>query len=477
MSITGRSTEPPLRWRLVVQQVGRLLAQAAALALHPFSYLLLYLVILYIRPQEFMPTFVDTPIVPVSLLTAMLLWQFGQRKSFDSSAHLLMFGLLAVIFLSVLMTGWLSGAIRTVVDFLPTLMLFLVVATSITSLRRFQVMCLLLIGLCVVIAWHGIDQFESELGIGWTGAKMIEGRITYIGFLSDPNDLSMAFLMVLPLATYLIGAWRWWPLQGALLAAASCILFAVFLCNSRGAMLSLASMVLVHCGMRYGWGRSLVIGPLLVLPLMIFGPSRVAEISADEASAAGRIEAWYEGFDMFRSRPLLGVGKGLFTDHHPLTAHNSYVLAIAELGVIGYTVWLALLVVSVLQILRVLQHVPAVPTSSVAVLSDVQRAALSISDPYASAVVPWSEVRAAAQALLYGVVGGLVAAFFLSRTYVVFLFLHLAMMTAIYQLARAADPAMAPVRAGSMPGKLVGASIGSIVFLWFATRVLLNFSD
>jgi len=67
----------------------------------------------------------------------------------------------------------------------------------------------------------------------------------------------------------------------------------------------------------------------------MFGPSRIAELSAHEGSAYGRIEAWYEGFQMLKSYPLFGVGSGMFTDYHIRTAHNSFVLIFAELGLLG----------------------------------------------------------------------------------------------------------------------------------------------
>jgi O-antigen ligase len=38
---------------------------------------------------------------------------------------------------------------------------------------------------------------------------------------------------------------------------------------------------------------------------------------------------------MFKSNPVFGVGPDMFTEHHHLTAHNSFVLVMAELGVVG----------------------------------------------------------------------------------------------------------------------------------------------
>ena len=76
-------------------------------------------------------------------------------------------------------------------------------------------------------------------------------------------------------------------------------------------------------------------GVALATVLFTFGPSRLSTISGEEASAHGRIDAWYEAYQMFKNNPLFGVGQGRFTDYNNLTAHNSYVLVMAELGVVG----------------------------------------------------------------------------------------------------------------------------------------------
>lgn len=460
-----------------------LLALVAVLSLRPYFFLLAYIVVLYLRPQEYIPEVMETPLVPVMLLSALALWLVGQAKNFEAPQFRLMLGLVAAMFISVLMTGWLTGAIKVVTDFAPTLILFYITATSVDSLRRFRAMCIVLATVSTIIAMHGIDQVDSEFGIGWTGAEMIEGRITYLGFLNDPNDLSMALLISLPLTIYLARASPWFLVRLAALGAACMNLYGIYLCNSRGSMLGVLTMLLLYAIRHYGWLRSLIVAPLLVGPLMLLAPSRVSEISADEDSAAGRIDAWYEGFDMFRSHPLFGVGAGLFTDHHRLTAHNSFVLAIAELGVFGYFFWFAILGTSTVMLYRLLRSGPP-DAEPLAVSASVPMAGSS-AKTQAPAVLPaseadaplaWDELRLAAGAVAYAFVGALVAAYFLSRTYVVFLYLLVALIVAVFQMARTRWPDFSPVRGGEMIKTLFILEIGSIAFLWLVTRVLLSFS-
>lgn len=432
----------------------------------PYFYLLAYIVVQFIRPQEYVPAFLETPIVPVLLVFASLFWLVAQKKSFEAPQHRVLLGLLAAIFISVAITGWMMGAVLAVADFLPTMMLFYLIATSVDSIKRFKEMCLVLIGVCCVMALHGVRQAASEDGVGWTGAKMIDGRITYLGFLNDPNDLAMAFVMVLPLTLYLAAASRSFIVRCAYHGAAALILYGIYLCNSRGSLLAIAAMLFAYAVHRYGWVRSLVVAPMLALPLALLAPSRVSNMSADEESAAGRVDAWYEGFQMLRSHPIFGVGKGLFAEHHELTAHNSFVLAFAEIGVVGYFFWLSLIVLSALMLLQLLRpqgnHFPP--------------AAASVPGEADAAEQEWSNWEKMARALTYAFVGTLVAAFFLSRTYSPVIYLVLALVVAAHQGVRSRWPSFSAMTVMEHRGLLLKIEGGSIVGLWLLTRVLLTTS-
>ena len=175
---------------------------------HPFFYLLAYVVVLYVRPQEYVPAFVGSPVVPALLGFLAIFWLVAQKKNFEAPQHRLLAGLALAMFVSVALTGWTGGAVDAVVRFAPTMMLFYLIATMVDTLKRFREICLVLTVVCCVLAFHGVKQAAAEDGVGWTGAKMIEERITYIGFLNDPNDLAMAFLMTVPLTLYLAAASR-----------------------------------------------------------------------------------------------------------------------------------------------------------------------------------------------------------------------------------------------------------------------------
>jgi len=421
----------------------------------PFVYLLAYLAVLYIRPHEFVPFFMGWPVLPILLVLATVIWLSNQKKDFEAPQFWLIPVLAFLMALSVALSGWPGGALVVLGEFGPVVLLFFLIATTTDSLSRLRLIFLVLSVCAAVISLHGVDQLEA--GIGWTGAELSQDtRITYLGFLNDPNDLAMALVMILPMLLYLA------PMVGRLVrlgvyAAAGLVAYAVYLTNSRGSVLALGAMVFMYGILRFGLIKSLVVIPTILLPLIALGPSRMGEMSADEESAEHRIEAWYEGFQMLTSRPLFGVGKGQFADHAGLTAHNSYVLAFSELGLVGYFFWLSNIVIAWLMLRRI-----------------VRTTASPDDDPQAAA--RWQELRVAGQTLWFGYVGGLVSAFFLSRSYVVILYVHIALIVAVFQMARRERPDMAPMRWGDLWGKLLVGSLASVVVMWLITRVLLSFT-
>ncbi len=478
-----------------------------------YFYLLVYVAVMYIRPQEYVPSLQGLPLVPVLLILAFGLWLLLQRKNFEASQHGLMIGLGLAMSLSVAMAGWGTGAVNAFIEFVPTLMLFYLVATSVDSLHRLREMALVLTVAVTVIALHGIGQATSEQGSGWTGATLISGRITYLGQLNDPNDLALVFLMTLPLTLYLARSTASLLLRLGLWASSLTMLYGVYLCNSRGAMVALGAMLLTYGIRRFGLIGSLLASPLLLAPFLLLAPSRISEISADEDSAAGRVDAWYAGFEMFRSHPLFGVGKGMFVDHHDLTAHNSFVLAFAELGLFGYFFWLALLVTSALMLRRLL--LPLSPTAehplgaaprangllvsprlhaagltatstvsasaAAAVGAEATTGTMAIGEqdddegPESESRPRWADLQNAAAALLYALVGVLVSAFFLSRTYVVFLFQLLALIVAVHGVARKHWPdTVEPVHVGERVVPIVALELASMAVIWVLTRLTLS---
>ncbi|MEO7063753.1 MAG: O-antigen ligase family protein [Dokdonella sp.] len=419
-----------------------------------FPLVLLYLVLVLIRPQEY-PGLIDLdiPFMPAAMLGAVFMWLVANRKKpFDAPQYVLLVAFLVILMLSKVVNGWAGGAIEQLKTFGPSVVAFVLVAHA-TIVRTRTTAVMAVFALCsAVLAVHGIEQVQS--GTGWTGMPLVQdGRIQYVGIFSDPNDLGMLFVMVLPMAVYLssrgglLGMRRLFWLTGAAL-----LLFGIYLTNSRGALLAVAVVAAGYIWLHHGKIWAGIIGSVCLASMMML-PSRLQDLDVDEDSAAGRIDAWYSGFQMFTSHPVLGVGAGNFTDNNYLTAHNSFVLVIAETGYVGFTIWLAFVGYCFWMMVTVLRHRPDLP------------------DPIR--VAAWAEEQAIARTLLLSLCGFFATAFFLSRSYVILLYLLAGLVVGFYTGARERFPSLRGFSLVSDAVRWLLFSAAGILALFIVVKLLL----
>jgi putative inorganic carbon (HCO3(-)) transporter len=241
------------------------------------------------------------------------------------------------------------------------------------------------------------------------------------------------------------------------LGGAALLLYGVYLTNSRGALLAVLVIGGVYVWYRRGMVTAGVLG-VVGLAVMKMLSSRMSELDADESSAAGRVDAWYEGMHMFMSQPLFGVGAGNFTDHNNLTAHNSFVLVLAETGFIGFTLWMAFIGYCFWMMVAVLRFKPMALEESAVQLLD------------------WSVERELAMTLLLSLCGMFAAAFFLSRSYNFVLYLVMAVVVGYYVGARKRFPGLRTFSLLEAWWRWVLVSIAGIVALFVTVMVLLHTS-
>jgi len=388
-----------------------------------FLFIVVYLALVLLRPQEY-PQWVDSgiPFLPIALALASLAWLVSRRKRFDAPQYLLLTLFLLTTCVSLMLTGWMGGAMDQFTVFAPTLLAFVLLANAIDSSRRSVLVMTVFVVSALVLALHGVEQ--AAQGVGWTGMPLVDdGRIQYVGIFSDPNDLGMLFVICMPMAILLSSRGGLFGLRRLFwLGACLLLLYGVYLTNSRGALLAVVAMTGVYVWQRRGpvTAGILGVGSLLVLQLM---PSRLQELDVSEASAMGRVDAWYEGMQMFISNPFFGVGTGRFTDYHHLTAHNSIILVLAENGFIGFTIWFTFVGYCFWMMLRILRHSPT--------LAD------------AAAQTAWRRDRAIALTLLISLSGFFASAFFLSRSYVILLYLLAALVVGHFGSVRDRFPDLA----------------------------------
>jgi O-antigen ligase len=161
---------------------------------------------------------------------------------------------------------------------------------------------------------------------------------------------------------------------------------------------------------------------------------------------------------MFTSHPVFGVGAGNFTDYNYLTAHNSFVLALAETGIVGFTLWLAFVGYGFWMMVAVLRHKPE----------------LALDD--AEQVADWALEKRMAMTLFLSLCGMFAAAFFLSRTYIVLIYLEAALVVGYYIGARRRFPGLPALSLGDSWWRWIPIGLGAVVLLFVTVTVLLHTS-
>src|SRR5580704_7892289 len=187
---------------------------------------------------------------------------------------------------------------------------------------------------------------------------------------------------------------------------------AVILSESRSGLLVLL-IVLGAQALRWAGAWGVVAGCVFGPPLLLLGGRSGAE--ADESSNE-RVEVLREAFELIRGAHGVGLGFGQFTDASSLglTAHNAYVLAAAEAGIVGLWLFCLALYLSL--------KVP------VAVWLSERR--------------PPEDVARMAPAIAIALLGAFAGILFLSWTYKDVLYLLMGVSAALHAAARAADPAL-----------------------------------
>jgi O-antigen ligase len=130
------------------------------------------------------------------------------------------------------------------------------------------------------------------------------------------------------------------------------LLWTTYLTHSRGGLIALAAVALMAARKKLGTTASTALAAVFILGMIALDFTGGRGISA--ADGADRLEAWANGLEMFKSAPLFGIGFNGFADLYEITAHNSFVLCLAELGLLGSTLWLASLVTTTTGLNRII---------------------------------------------------------------------------------------------------------------------------
>lgn len=284
---------------------------------------------------------------------------------------------------------------------------------------------------------------------GLMGTASVAGRVRFRGNLEDPNELSLTCAIGFPFAVAFFAMKK--TVVRAILVAVSFVLIGscVFYSQSRGGQLVLMAVLATLFIKRFGWKVGGVVGGIAAVPMLILATMTGRSESEAEGSALERIECLQIGLELVKRFPLIGVGKGQFGEYHFLTAHNSYVLAAAETGLIGFAVWSCVIYLGV-----------KIPLSCLKALKDKEGK-------------KFDEARHLSTALLASMIGLVLGSYFLSFSFHAILWIYVGLTGALAGLVRKLVPEYRVGISGKELGAIVGANVTllTVIFLYAKYKI------
>jgi O-antigen ligase len=414
-------------------------ARAAPSKSMGFILTLIYVSLALLSPVDLAPALAQYRVELLIVVATLLFSVPGLLDSrfFRTPQVYLLAGLFVAVFLSeAFASQWIGGGWISLQRFLPAAIVFYLVMLNCQSVGRLRALVTFLVAIgCFYVvmgarAYMAGDLNSSLLKIIPISDGSVAFRMQGLGFLSDPNELGQFLVMILPLLW--VGWRQGFFLQNTLFIVVPTVLFCwgIYLTHSRGAALALVVIIVLALKDRVSWVWTVLVAALalgIVLGINVGGAGR--EISVE--AGADRLALWGDGLRLFRQSPLFGVGyQGFAPADYGHTAHNSFIVCLAELGLVGYTFWVALLVFTFSGLNSLISKYGAVDVDK----ADTDAEGMELSPLEKTDVGRW------ARALRLSLIGFLTAAWFLSRAYTLGLYLVLGMAAALLCLAEEREP-------------------------------------
>jgi len=322
-----------------------------------FFGLLLFIFLQIIRPQDFVPGLQGTRLV-LYLMVVLLIGLFFsplEKKLIRSPQDKYAGSFFIAITLSTLTLFWLSYVAEIAIETAKQALIFYFIVMVVDDRDKLEKTVLTMVLLMGVVALMGVLQNH---GLDITGAKMLFAsdkgiwQIRGIGNFDNPNDLAYSAVLIVPFALGFLFQTKGFLGRFLALLLLAISVYCIYLTRSRGGQVALVASLATWT---YFWVKN----PKRKRQLIFLAIAGVIAVTATQAtgyredrSAMGRVEAWAKGWELLKSNPIIGVGKGQFIEHHKKDTHSSYVRAGAELGLFGLYAFIGMIYSVALTILK-----------------------------------------------------------------------------------------------------------------------------
>lgn len=335
-----------LRWRSIW---GLMRAQPAS-----FWLVVGYLLIEYIRPQQIYEGLAVVPWAQALLVLAPIafLLEGGQLKARNPLNFWILAFVAAVAWSSFLAVYPENSRAQWYV-LINWVLAYYLVANVASTEARFCLFFLVFLLASLKMSQHGTRIWVGR-GFGFSGW----GASGAPGWFRNSGEFGIQMCIFLPLSLYFISALKsyWTPFKRALVMALPFTAMAsIIASSSRGALLGAAAVglwILLRTRHRVRVLLGILVAAGLVMTVLPDEFKQRFETMGDDKTSESRETYWRRGIEMFKERPMSGIGyenwTAVYEDRYGYKAlpHNIFVQGGAELGMPGLLAMVGLIVAS-----------------------------------------------------------------------------------------------------------------------------------
>jgi hypothetical protein len=351
-----------------------------------FALYLLLNAVLLLRPEDLIPAIAGVRLYYVTicgcLLAALprLAARLRPAELADRPVAACVLGVLLAAVLTTLPRGGADAAQEIGSEFGKVVLFFLLTVAVVDTPERLRAVAgwlvLCLVGMAAMavgtyFGWLDLEVFEPipQWDVDPASGELVTiYRLVGSGVFADPNDMCLAMVL-----GGVCGVYRA-VTAGGLFARAGWLLpvgfffYTLTLTQSRGGVLAMLAATAAGLFARFGGRRAGMVALLAVPALLALVGGRGANI-AGGGTAHERLMYWATGLGDLLARPAwlpLGLGVGYFQEECGQVAHNSFVSAYVETGLLGGGAFLLAFVTAARQAMAVGRDGPAEPWAATA---------------------------------------------------------------------------------------------------------------
>jgi len=318
-----------------------------------YLWMLAFTALLFFRPQDQIPgleVLHMAELTAIAGLAAMAVRRLsaGQTIAKVNAEVIGVIALGAVIVLTLPFSIWPGGSTKVFSDiYVKIILIFALMASTITSPRRVRQMTWIMIVASGYIAARGV--FDYVRGVNLVEGDRLRGAVG--GMFENPNDLALNLVTFMAPTLFIVFQDKKASRRLFAGALAVVMLAAIVCTKSRSGFLGLLAMGAVvmfyTARVKPGIVLAAIVAGMMALPAMpdSFWNRMDSIMNADEdetGSRAARLRLIDQGVEVFLENPVTGIGAGQFQNYNApgvmekwRVTHNVWLQVASELGVFG----------------------------------------------------------------------------------------------------------------------------------------------